>query len=288
MTLALAAESWNALGQMLLALGAVTAGAWAAYTYRKTQRAEAARWMVSLFKDFYRDEDISRARELLEYDFFNEAGPILEMRVLDREVPLSDQEREQLRDLDLVLNYLEQLLFLESEGHIREGDRKVFFEYWFDQLSHPNNASLRRYLKNCGYERCSQLLNLPSAEFFAAYGSLMTGFGSDEEESARADLTSVGPCRIPGTLFSRGDYPALVRGESDVAGELFQVDDRAAFRLLDELEHFDPESRAKSMYRRRCIRLIEPPVDAWVYLWNEPTDSLDLLEHGSWAEASRA
>lgn len=54
--LAIRASQWSAIAQVVLAIGAITAAAWAAYTFRKAKRAEAARWMISLFRDFYRDE----------------------------------------------------------------------------------------------------------------------------------------------------------------------------------------------------------------------------------------
>ena len=193
--------------------------------------------MVSLFKDFYRDETMSRARELIEYDFLDVAGPLLELRVLDRQIPLSQAERAQLRDLDLVLNFLEQLLYLQEEGHLLDRDRDVFFEYWFDQLAQPTHAALRRYLRNCGYERFSRLLGLEEAELFVAYGSRLTGQGGQDEAEARSQLQSLGPCRAQGHLYSRGEFPALVAGTDLVEGELFRVSKKSAFGLLDRLEH---------------------------------------------------
>jgi len=280
----LTASQWSAIGQVVLAVGAIAAAAWAAYTFRKAKRAEAARWMISLFRDFYRDEDMSRARELIEYDFWDVAGPLLEFRVLDRQITLSTVERAQLRDLDLVLNFLEQLIYLQEEGHLLERDRNVFFEYWFDQLAQPTNAALRRYLRNCGYERCSRLLGLESEEMFLAYGSLLTDQGGAEEEEAHRKLEPVGRCHIRGQLYSRGEYPALVPGEDAVEAELFRVREKSAFHLLDRLEHYDPGQRDTSMYRRRCIHVDELTVDAWIYFWNGPMDALEKIEHGSWSQ----
>lgn len=225
---------------------------------------------------------MSRARELIEYDFWDVAGPLLELRVLDRDVVLSVEERAQLRDLDLVLNFLEQLIYLQEEGHLLERDRNVFFEYWFDQLSKSSNAALRRYLRNCGYERCSTLLGLQSDELFIAYGSLQTGQGGTDEQAARDKMERVGPCEIRGELFSRGQFPAFVQGDGMVKAEVFRVLDKSAFDLLDELEHYDPRHRADSLYRRRCIHIDEPMADAWIYYWNRPTDGLTLIDHGSW------
>lgn len=279
----LSSSEWSAIGEMVLALGAITAAAWAAYTYRKAKRAEAARWMVSLFKDFYQDEEMSRARELIEYDFEQVAGPLLELRVLDRDVDLSENERNQLRDLDLVLNFLEQLIYLQEEDHLLPRDCDVFFEYWFDQLKRSEHAALRRYLQNCGYERCSRWLGLNRNEYFVAYGSLLTGMGGPGEEKAAAGMRSLGPCRVRGTLYSRGEFPALVPGPALVEGELFEVGSKSTFRLLDQLEHYDPHQRETSLYRRRCTNIAEPAVDAWVYYWNRSIDELDRIEQGSWA-----
>lgn len=288
LSLALTTGQLSAAAQIVLAVGAITTAGWAAYTFRKAKRGEAARWMVALFKDFYRDETMSRARELIEYDFLDVAGPLLELRVLDRDIPLSKVERAQLRDLDLVLNFLEQLIYLQEEGHLLDRDRNVFFEYWFDQLAQPSHAALRRYLRNCGYERCSRLLGLTKDELFVAYGSLLTGAGGQEEAGIRDQVQSLGPCHVSGSLYSRGDFPALATGNGMVEGELFQVSDRAAFRLLDRLEHYDPNQRESSLYRRRCVRVIEPSVDAWIYFWNGPTEELEPIEHGSWAKVLQA
>jgi gamma-glutamylcyclotransferase (GGCT)/AIG2-like uncharacterized protein YtfP len=274
----------SAIAQAVLATGAIVTAAWAAFTFRTSKRAEAARWMISLFRDFYRDEDMSRARELIEYDFWEVAGPLLERRVLDRSVPLSPPERAQLRDLDLVLNFLEQLIYLQEEGHLLERDRNVFFEYWFDQLGKPSNTALRRYLRNCGYERCSALLNLPAEEMFVAYGSLLPGQGGEVERAAREKMQSLGPCEIAGEIYSRGEFPALVPGDGRVAGEIFRVSDNSVFPLLDRLEHFDPQDRDDSLYRRRCVRIDDPGADAWVYYWNGPLAGLTRIEGSSWVQ----
>lgn len=282
--LAVSASQWNAIGQMMLAVGAIVAAGWAAYTFREAKRAEAARWMVGLFRDFYGDATMSRARELIEYDFLNIAGPLLELRVLDREISLTPEERSQLRDLDLVLNFLEQLLYLEEEGHVLDRDRDVFFEYWFDQLSRPSHAALRRYLRNCGYEYCSRMLELPRDEHFVAYGSLLTGHGGSEEAEIRHRMKSIGPCHLRGELYSRGDFPALTPGADVIEGELFSVPDKSTFKMLDQIEHYDASDRDGSLYRRRSVRILDPPVDAWIYYWNGPTDTLERIENGSWSK----
>jgi gamma-glutamylcyclotransferase (GGCT)/AIG2-like uncharacterized protein YtfP len=279
------ADSWNAAGQVILAIGAVAAAAWAIFTYRKARRAEAAQWLHGLFRDFYKDEGMVAAREVLEYDFDEVVAGILELRVTDRQVPLADHERETLRQIDLVLNYFEQLLYLEHEGHLAPHDREVFFQYWFDLIKDPERAALRRYLAKCGYERCAAWTGAGQTEYVAFYGSLMNGYPTQDELGVRDELEYVGSCVLEGQLYSRGQFPCMAPGADHVEGELFTVRSVGVFRKLDPIEHYDPENRAKSIYRRRCVHLIEPSgYDAWTYVWNGPVDDLVPIPSGSWKQ----
>ena len=119
-------------------------------------------------------------------------------------------------------------------------------------------------------------------ELLAVYGTLMSG----QEYAGRPDVETlmrpVGPCRMRGRLYSEGDYPWLVTDrDGEVAGELFEVLDAATFDLLDAYEaegrHTDG---GNGTYARRRIRLLEPDVEAWVYVWEgvprgEPIDAGD-------------
>ena len=42
----------QAYAYMALAAGAVFAGGWSLYNYRKTRRSDAARWLTGVFRDF--------------------------------------------------------------------------------------------------------------------------------------------------------------------------------------------------------------------------------------------
>lgn len=279
------ANSWNAAGQVILAVGAIIAAGWAVFTYRRAKRAEAARWLQGLFRDFYTDPTMVSAREVLEYDFEENAAQLLEWRVTDRDVPLNLEDRERLRQVDLVLNFFEQLLYLESQRLIAKHDREVFFQYWFELMRKPSRAALRRYLAQCGYERCAEWLEADSREYVAVYGSLMDGYSTQDDLGIREMLDLVGPCSIKGRLFSRGEFPCIVPGDGRVRGELYAVRNPAVFKVLDELEHYDASEPDGSKYRRHCVRLIEPEqTDAWLYFWNSSVDGLAPIASGSWAD----
>jgi gamma-glutamylcyclotransferase (GGCT)/AIG2-like uncharacterized protein YtfP len=276
-----AADS-SALGQCLLGGAAFVGGGWAVFTYRKTRRREAARWLQGVFSDFYTNPSLIAGRELIEYDYCERLETLLNLRVTARHVPLSQTEREDLRQLDLVLNHLEQVIYLEEEKHIARHDREVFFQYWFDLLRQPDKASLRRYLVTCGYEKCSRMLEIGPTEYVAFYGTLMSAFDSLDELDAREQLRLVGPCTIEGHLFNMGEWPSLTLGDGTVKGELFEILDHTVFGKLDPFERYDPAQRDQSGYQRRCVRLAEPAVDAWLYVANEAVTPQQLIQSGSW------
>lgn len=119
-------------------------------------------------------------------------------------------------------------------------------------------------------------------ELLAVYGTLRTGQDYEGRPEVERLLESRGPCRIPGRLFSEGDYPWLVPGEGEVAGELFVVSDPATLELLDEYENEDRHApHGEGRYVRRLTRLLEPAVDAWVYVWEGPARG-EPLDSGDW------
>ena len=110
------------------------------------------------------------------------------------------------------------------------------------------------------------------SELLAVYGTLMPGQDYEGRPPVEDLLRSRGPCRIPGTLYTEGAYPWLRPGDGVVLGELYEVVDEAALALLDAYESDE--------YDRVRLRLLEPDVDAWVYVLagedrGEPVDDGD-------------
>ncbi len=112
---------------------------------------------------------------------------------------------------------------------------------------------------------------------FAFYGTLRRGGDALDRLGVRESVTWLGPCRIPGVLYRVSWYPALVRGDGIVVGDLFAVRDVETVALIDRFEG--------SGYDRVEMRLAEPDVVAWTYVWNGPTDDLDPIEGGDWLSA---
>lgn len=283
--LAWGAEQWSALGNVLLGFGAVTAGVWSVFNYRKNRRSEAARWLQGVFRDFYLDNRFERIRHVLEYNFDDTAAPLLERRVTDRHVPVGPEDLRLLKELDDLLNYFEYVLYLEEQGHITNPDRQAVFEYWFEIMSADERASLRRYASFFGFERIAEALTTSDIDYVAVYGSLMSGLAGRDAPDVTDSLEFCGPCEIRGTLVDLGEYPGLVAaaGPHDVVlGELYRVLDRHVFHELDKFERYDPLDRDGSLYIRRLVRLVQPALDAWVYVYNRESDGASKVLDGDW------
>lgn len=110
----------------------------------------------------------------------------------------------------------------------------------------------------------------------ALYGTLMRGCGAVERIGAAGGLRYEQACRIPGKLWDLGEYPGLTPGEGEVAGELHTVLDSAVLHSLDAFEE------QGSLYVRRRLRLIEPPVEAWVYVYRRPLADAEPIPSGCW------
>jgi gamma-glutamylcyclotransferase (GGCT)/AIG2-like uncharacterized protein YtfP len=279
------AAEWQAFGQMLLGAGAVTAGFWSLFNYRRNRRSDAARWLTDVFRDFYLEDRFEHVRHVLEYEFEDVAGPLLERRITDRHVAVSGEDLRLLKELDDLLNYFEYVLYLEQEKHLARSDRQAVFEYWFDVLCADERASIRRYSAYFGFERVARALMATDEDRVVLYGSLLPGLGGADAPDLAGKLVRIGPCRIPGYLIDLGDYPGLVRSMSpgdEVVGEIYRVQDKAVFKLLDEFERYDAQDPAGSLYVRRLVRLLEPRSDAWTYIYNRASEQHPRVPDGDW------
>lgn len=95
-------------------------------------------------------------------------------------------------------------------------------------------------------------------------------------------LRRLGPCSLRGYLYDLGDYPGFVHGEGLVRGELFAAADPQVLTILDDYEDIVPGRPQSSLYRRERVRLITPPIEAWVYVYNRPVAGRRRVPSGEW------
>lgn len=119
------------------------------------------------------------------------------------------------------------------------------------------------------------------------YGTLMGGLRPTVAPPALERLRCVGPCVLRGRLLDLGAFPGLVPGEGVVRGELYELPGAGAgaaevLASLDAYEGCDPGDPAGSLYLRRLVHVIEPPLRAWAYVYNGAAEGATEVLGGDW------
>ena len=70
----------------------------------------------------------------------------------------------------------------------------------------------------------------------AFYGTLMRGFDAQKRLGVEGSLRFERSCRIPGALWDLGTYPALVEGEAETAGEIYEILDQMRATIPEEIK----------------------------------------------------
>ena len=166
------AEVWSALGTMLVGLGVLVTGAWAVFNYRRSRKAQEAQLLRDAFDTFYMQGQFTAIRLMLEYNYRETLAPLLERRIAERAVPVSQEEQRILCELDNLLNFLELLEYQREKGQFSEDDRDTLFDYWSGLIKSDETAALRCYLAHFGFERIAELMGTEQARFVFTYGSL--------------------------------------------------------------------------------------------------------------------
>jgi gamma-glutamylcyclotransferase (GGCT)/AIG2-like uncharacterized protein YtfP len=121
-------------------------------------------------------------------------------------------------------------------------------------------------------------------DLLAAYGELLSGLDSPQPpgQALKGGLVMRGSCWIPGVLYDLGQFPALVPGNGQVLGELYEVTDPGLFVDLDWFQTYDRGRETEPEYVRCLIPLIEPEVEAWVYMYDRDPAGHPRVESGDW------
>jgi gamma-glutamylcyclotransferase (GGCT)/AIG2-like uncharacterized protein YtfP len=285
-----AATLWEQLGahknqisaakEILTVLTLIPAACWAVFIFRNAKKKEEASRAQQLFASFYLSAEFGQLRHSLEFDYDKTLRPLIERVMRPDETEFSSVERKSLCDLDLALNHFEFVLHLEEQRQIDSEDRRALFGYWYEWLSKPDRAEIRRYIREYGYAALTRLLAKIQADRFsrctgqliAFYGTLREGCGGGEEALLKKGMNSLGTCRIRGKLIDLGSWPGLLEGEGIVKADLYQMLEGDLARI-DEHEGND--------FRRRRVCLVDPESNAWVYFY-VGEDSGPVLPGGDW------
>ncbi|TDL76243.1 gamma-glutamylcyclotransferase [Palleronia sediminis] len=134
-------------------------------------------------------------------------------------------------------------------------------------------------------------LHVPADPFVGdrvfVYGTLRRGFINNEATIAFRDgarFLSMGT--VPGALYSVGWYPALIEGGAGrVTGELWELATPGLMAVLDEYEGVGCDNPPEYTRERRHVQTEAGPVEAWVYIYIDEVEPLQLIPGGDWAAA---
>lgn len=248
--------------QVVFNLGAILAGFWAVFQYIHARRIEAARWTQELFENFYVKDHFSEGRDLLEYEYRQVLVPLLRMRVLDRDLPLDKKQRVDLANIDKLLNYFEHLKYLVETGNINDKDREVFFEHWFGIMSSCNSSTLRRYLRECGYERLAEDAVTQHDELVAISPKLSSISDFSNYEDGRA-LAFYGEMKLP---IEIGDDFHFTPSKNFHSTRVFRIADCEIFHILDAVVGFQRGDLSCSPIQRFAFRDGSGQFDVWAHV----------------------
>lgn len=130
----------------------------------------------------------------------------------------------------------------------------------------------------------------PGHIFF--YGTLMSGFALRRRAAIERFVRFVGPGVVRAALFDLGPYPAAIRAEGTVRGELYAVTCAASLiPRVDALEGCVPGDVPRSQYVREAV---EVRLDrgarrwAWLYFYARPLGAAVWIPGGDYrAHAAR-
>jgi gamma-glutamylcyclotransferase (GGCT)/AIG2-like uncharacterized protein YtfP len=108
-----------------------------------------------------------------------------------------------------------------------------------------------------------------------AYGTLMQGQPRHRLIAGRARFLGAGT--VAGRLLSLGRYPALVEGDGEVRGELYELPSPELLRLVDREEGYNFDRRLTDV-----TPTDGPRVSAWTYWYRGPRGRAVPIPEGDW------
>jgi len=112
------------------------------------------------------------------------------------------------------------------------------------------------------------------------YGTLRRDNRNEMSQLLAKQGRFIGMARFKGRLFLVANYPGAVDSDTPQAwvhGELYELPHNdAVLRRLDDYEGCGPQFPQPTLYRREKKTVVledGTAVEAWVYLYNRPTDA---------------
>ena len=124
--------------------------------------------------------------------------------------------------------------------------------------------------------------------FLFVYGTLRQASQAPMSQVLASHSEYMDEGTIQAKLFDVGEYPAVVLSSNKndtVIGEVFKINNSALLDQLDEYEGCSESDKQPHEYKRikATAKLSNgKTVEAWIYAFNQSTDSLHLIESGDY------
>jgi gamma-glutamylcyclotransferase (GGCT)/AIG2-like uncharacterized protein YtfP len=121
------------------------------------------------------------------------------------------------------------------------------------------------------------------------YGTLLQP-GNNFADYLKQYCTYLSPGKTKALLYDIGEYPgAIIKNNTDsyIHGSVFKLlHPKENLRVIDDYEGFGPEQDQPNLYIRTVLSIETDTgiIDAWIYLYNLPVDSLPQIATGNYAE----
>lgn len=161
--------------------------------------------------------------------------------------------------------------------------KRDYFQYilnGYNMYGLSQNKLMESYLyskdknRNSGRNKKMKKVNI------FVYGTLKKGF-SNHKLIERAKY--IGDSKIDNfDIFKvgyRGSFPAIVKGEGEVFGEIYELP-FSNLKTVDRLEGYEGKKCSNNLYDRELIKvkMCDKIIDAYVYIWNKNRDLPDESE----------
>lgn len=125
------------------------------------------------------------------------------------------------------------------------------------------------------------------------YGTLRRGERADlSKQSHQFGVTFCGEDAINGLLYHLGAFPGVkLPGEPNiwdpllpvVVGEVFRIRDTSIVSIMDAYEGYNSDDPSTGLYDREEVET-KGGRKVWVYVYNPPVISDQLIESGDWCK----
>lgn len=120
--------------------------------YRRSIMFRRAKWLYSLYHDFYMEPYLKEVREEMD----SEEGRNRIEKIIRKEEELSREEEKFLSNFTDYLNFFEFMLYLRKIGALKEDDVKAMFEYYLELFY--KSKPIIEYLSKMGFENLTEYL----------------------------------------------------------------------------------------------------------------------------------